>query len=276
MSQKPTALRYHGGKFRLAPWIISHFPAHKTYVEPFGGAAGVLLRKERSYAEVYNDLDGDVVNFFAVIRDPQKREALIEAIALTPYARDEFEADYDHTDDPVERARRLCVRSGMGFGSAATTGQPVGFRIDTARPYGTAQAIWTRFPQTLGIMGDRFGAVLIENRAADIVIRNHDRPDTLFFVDPPYLAETRRMGKSACYRHEMTEAQHAALLAQLTEVKGMVVLSGYRSELYDRALAGWTAFEKDTAASGGRGSVARTETVWLNPACAAALQRRAA
>ena len=85
------ALRYHGAKWRLAPWVIGHMPPHKVYVEPYGGAAGVLLRKPRSYSEVYNDLDGDIVTLFRVLRDPMRREALIEALTLTPYAREEFE-----------------------------------------------------------------------------------------------------------------------------------------------------------------------------------------
>lgn len=95
------ALRYHGGKFRLAPWLMQFFPPHGCYVEPFGGAAGVLLRKPRVYAEVYNDLDAEVVNFFRVLRDPVLRKDLIHACRLTPYARDEFDLAYEPIDDPL-------------------------------------------------------------------------------------------------------------------------------------------------------------------------------
>ena len=115
---KHPALRYHGAKFRIAPWIMNFFPEHQCYVEPFGGAAGVLLQKERSYSEVYNDLDGDICNFFAVLRNPMTRSQLIEQIQLTPYARSEFELAWIKSDDPVERARRTAIRAAMGFGSA--------------------------------------------------------------------------------------------------------------------------------------------------------------
>ena len=104
------ALRYHGGKFRLAPWVIKHFPPHQCYVEPFGGAASVLLLKPRAYAEVYNDLDADIVNFFAVLRDPAARARLVDACRLTPYARQEFEQAYEPNDCAIERARRTAIR----------------------------------------------------------------------------------------------------------------------------------------------------------------------
>ncbi|WP_426106416.1 DNA adenine methylase, partial [Massilia sp. TSP1-1-2] len=124
-------LRYHGGKFRLAQWIMGFFPEHTCYVEPFGGAAGVLIQKERVYAEVYNDLDSEVASFFAILRDPEQRRRLIEAVVFTPYARDEFELAWMPVADPLENARRLCVRAQMGFGSAGATKGTTGFRIDT-------------------------------------------------------------------------------------------------------------------------------------------------
>lgn len=127
------ALRYHGAKFRLAEWVMQFFPAHTCYVEPFGGAAGVLLQKPRAYAEAYNDLDGNVVNFFRVLRDPIQRQQLVDACVLTSYARDEFELSWEPTEEPIERARRLCIRAQMGFGSAGATKGVTGFRIDTKR-----------------------------------------------------------------------------------------------------------------------------------------------
>lgn len=215
-------LRYRGGKFRLAPWVMSFFPQHTCYVEPFGGAAGVLLQKKRSYAEVYNDLDSAVVNFFRVIRDEKTRQALIAALVSTPYARSEFELAWEPTDDPVEEARRLCIRAQMGFGSAGATKGATGFRIDTKREYGTAQHLWALYPDAVAKAGHRLTGVLIENQPAIKVMQKHDAPTTLHFVDPPYMHSTRvlQAGKGGYYRHEMTDDDHADLLDALLELEG--------------------------------------------------------
>lgn len=271
MSITRSALRYHGGKFRLAPWVLQFFPPHGCYVEPFGGAAGVLLRKPRVYAEVYNDLDGDIVNFFRVLRDPGMRADLVEACRLTPYARDEFDLAYEPTDDMRERARRTCVRAAMGFGSAGATKATTGFRTDTRRKYGTAQHNWADYPDSLAAIGERFSGVLIENRDALAVIADHDGPDTLLFVDPPYVHETRSMRNKGGYRHELDDDGHRQLLAALRAVDGMVVLCGYASDLYELELQGWERHETIARISGGRGTSIRTEVVWLNPACSSAL-----
>ena len=151
----------------------------------------MLLQKERSYAEVYNDLDGDIVNFFQVLRDSSSRQKLLDAVMFTPYARAEFETAWEETADPVERARRTAIRAQMGFGSAGATKGETGFRIDTRRAYGTAQHLWAEYPQAIVAAGQRFQGVLIENRPALEVMRQHDAPDTLHFVDPPYLHGTR-------------------------------------------------------------------------------------
>lgn len=261
------AFRYHGGKFRLADWVLRHFPPHEIYVEPFGGAAGVLLQKPRSYAEVYNDLDGDVVNFFRVVRDPILRAQLFEQCALTPYARADFDLAWEPAEAPIERARRLVVRAQMGFGSAGATKGATGFRIDTRRKYGTAQHLWAAFPDGLAAIGDRFSGVLIENRPAIEVMRQHDSADTLHYLDPPYLHSTRVMqaGKAGYYRHEMSETEHSALLDAVLELEGKVVLSGYPSDLYIDRLRTWTRHETRARISAGRGTALRTECIWVSP-----------
>lgn len=266
-------LRYHGAKFRLASWIIGFFPPHACYVEPFGGAAGVLLQKPRAYAEVYNDLDGDVANFFRVLRAPDTRAQLIEAVTLTPYHRDEFELAWEPANDPIESARRLCIRAQMGFGSAGATKSATGFRIDTKREYGTAQQLWAYYPSALADAGQRLTGVLVENRQAIEVMKMHDGPQTLHFVDPPYLHSTRVMsGSERYYRHEMTDEDHLALIQALHELEGMVVLSGYSSDLYASSLVDWETRSTDARIAAGRGAAIRQEVVWLNPACSRALQ----
>lgn len=269
-------LRYHGGKFRIASWIMSFFPAHTCYVEPFGGAAGVLIQKERVYAEVYNDLDRQVADFFAVVRDPLDCQALLRALVLTPYARSEFDLAWEETSDRIESARRLCVRAQMGFGSAGATKGSTGFRIDTKRDYGTAQHLWAQYPAAVAAAGERFAGVLIENRPAVDVMIQHDAPSTLHFVDPPYVHSTRTLKRGGGYRHEMSDAEHDELLDAVLGLEGYVVLSGYRTDLYCRRLQGWKTFQMDARISAGRGSTLRTEVVWLNPACSAALELEAA
>jgi DNA adenine methylase len=267
---KPTrpVLRWHGGKWLLAPWIISHFPAHRIYVEAFGGAASVLLRKDRAYAEYYSDLDGDVVNLFEVLRSPDA-DRLIDLLRLTPFARAEFAGAYEHSDDPIERARRIVVRSFMGFGSAAACGKSTGFRATSDRSGTTPVHDWVNFPETLAAVVDRLRGVVIENRPAMTVMAERDRPDALHYVDPPYVHETRARGNPYCdkgqYRHELSDDDHRELLAFLRELQGMVVLSGYPAPLYDELLPEWRRIERPARADGARD---RTEVLWINPAAA--------
>lgn len=268
---KRPLLRWHGGKWLLAPWIISHFPAHRVYVEPFGGAASVLLRKPRSYAEIYNDLDDDVVNLFRVLRSPQSG-ALVNAVIHTPFARTEFKEAYEETDDAVERARRLIIRSFMGFGSDGHNGaRPTGFRANSNRSGTTPAHDWAGYSDPLEAIIARVEGVVIENRPAIDVMRQSDSIDTLHYVDPPYVHSTRSKTKNSSrknYRHEMDDADHAQLLTFLGELKGMVVLSGYATPQYDEALVGWRRVEKAALADGAR---ERTEVLWINPAASSAL-----
>ena len=267
---KRPLLRWHGGKWRLAPWIISHFPPHRIYVEPFGGAASVLLRKPRCYGEIYNDLDCDVVNLFQTLRSDRAAE-FIEALRLTPFSRVEFERSYRPCDDPVERARRLTVRSYMGFGSDGhNTAVKTGFRANTNRSRTTPAHDWANYPDALAAIVKRLSGVVIENRPGLEVMAQHDSPDTLHYVDPPYMPETRsnKSRKSGeryhAYSHEMDTEDHKSMLKNLRRLAGMVVLSGYNSELYDAALDGWSKIEREALADGAR---KRTEVLWLNPAC---------
>lgn len=257
-------LRYHGGKWKIAPWIIENFPGHRIYTEVFGGGGSVLLRKPRTYGEVYNDLDGEIVNLFRVIRDHDMRRRLVDALELTPFARDEFVGSYEPTDDPVEQARRTVVRSQMGFGSAAASGHSTGFRANSNRSGTTPAHDWANYPKGLAALGDRLTGVVIENKDAAEVIRQHDGMETLHYVDPPYVFSTRKTGNPYCrkgYRHEMTDEQHVQLAAVLHECTGMVVLSGYHSKLYDGLYRDWKRMEKAAHADGARD---RTEVLWFN------------
>jgi len=274
-------LRYHGGKWKLAPWVISHFPPHRVYVEPYGGGASVLMRKNRSYAEVYNDLDGEVVNIFRVLRDAETAEQLREAVSLTPFSRDDFEAVYSsEAKDPVERARCSIVKSFMGFGTGSIhdhrpqgmrtratrwAAAPTGFRNNSYRSGSTPATDWTRYPSQIPLFVERLRGVVIENRDALEVIAQHDAPDTLHYVDPPYIHSTRservRGGRKG-YLHEMTDEDHRQLAGLLHSLSGMVVLSGYPCGLYDEELyPDWKRLERGHRADA---ASLRTEVLWIN------------
>ena len=255
MTVERPIVRYHGGKWMLAPWIVSFFPTHRVYVEPFGGGGSVLLRKPRSYAEVYNDLDGEIVNLFRVARD--RGEELRRALELTPYAREEFVLSYTPSEEPVEQARRTVIRAFMGFGSNSHN-RATGFRSNSNRSGTTPAQDWRHYPDQFGAIIERLRGVVIENRDALDVIRTHDSPAALHYVDPPYLPETRDAGTD--YRHEMTVEDHIRLGEALRSLKGAVVVSGYPSALYNDIFRGWVRVERGAFADG---AAQRTEVLWM-------------
>ncbi len=257
---KRPIVRYHGGKWLLAPWIISHFPDHRVYVEPFGGGGSVLLRKQRSYAEVYNDLDDEIVNVFRVARD--HGACLKELLHLTPFARTEFLEAYEPTDDPVERARRTIIRTFMGFGSDGMSSKhKTGFRANSNRSGTTPAHDWKNYAEVFDLLIERLRGVIIENRDAKQVMETHDQKDALHYVDPPYVFSTRSEKGAGEYKHEMDDDEHRALAAFLSTLKGTVIVSGYPSDLYAGLYEGWHVEEKQALADG---ALARREVLWMN------------
>lgn len=267
-------LRYHGGKWRMAKRLIELFPPHRIYVEPYGGAASCLMQKRRSYAEVYNDLWDEVVNLFRVLREPEAAANLERLLRLTPFARREFEAAYEETPDPVERARRLVIRSFMGHGSGSPNRDyRTGFRNDSNRSGTTPAGDWKNYPNHLRAMTERLHGVCIENRPALQIIEEFDSPQTFFYVDPPYPLSTRPSAatrRNNVYAFEMSDDDHVELGAVLRAVKGMVLVSSYACPLYEQLYGDWKRIEFASFADGAK---PRTEVLWLNPAAAKGMQQ---
>lgn len=262
----------YGGKYHLRKWVIAHFPQHSTYVEPFGGAAHVLLAKPMAKCEVYNDLDDTIVNFWRVIRDAESAELLCQMLEMTPYSRSEFIACRDSIHNlnlsNIERARMFCVLNKQSFASKGDS-----WKYDiSARAANT----WLHLPKSMRQIADRLRGITIENKDACSVIRAFDSPDTLHYCDPPYMASTRTALNT--YKHEMPNADHVNLLKTLLSVSGMVVLSGYNNELYNSMLlpAGWAVTTKSTkvgsAAGRNKGDSSRTECLWLSPSTVSKLR----
>lgn len=279
-------IRWHGGKWKIAKWVASHFPPHDTYVEPFGGGASVLLQKAPAKAECYNDLDATLLQLFRVLQDPAQAERLVRLLAVTPFSRAEFDlanegiggepgwggglAPHSPDLDPVEAARRTIIRSFMGFGSDGTAGlYKTGFRRTITSQKKFPAQEWATYPDALRLTIARLKSVVLEQCDASKLMLELDAPRTLFYVDPPYHPDTRqknrrrRGGGVNVYAHELTEEDHGTLLETLMSLDGMVVLSGYPHPLYDELLDGWQRVERDAYADGGRH---RTECLWLNPA----------
>jgi len=261
---KRSALRYFGGKWALAPWIIENMPEHRVYVEPFGGAASVLLRKPRSKVEVYNDLDEEIVGLFRILQSPDKCRELVRLLKRTPYARREFELAFKATDDPLIRAQRAIIRAYMSFHHTALflPGKKT-FADARHRRGGHCKAFeWRTYPRHLAHVCRRLRCVVIECRDALDVIRAQDTPDALMFVDPPYVHATR--DKAARYRHELDDTQHVELLTLLKGCKSKVLISGYASALYDDLLTGWQRLTRKHYAASAC-TETRTEVLWIKP-----------
>jgi DNA adenine methylase len=253
---------YFGGKMMLASRIIRTFPAHGHYVEPFAGSLAVLLAKAPADHETVNDLDGDLVTFWRVLRD--RPSELERACAFTPHARAEHAAAYDlpETLDEIERARRVWVQLTQGRAGVRTK---TGWR-HYQDPAGSSASMPDYLAGYVGRIApavERLRRVSLECRPALDLVRDYGRHDgALLYVDPPYLGSTRSSGS---YAVEMgKDDEHRELADALLACRASVVLSGYHSPLYDDLYAGWDRIEFDvgTGQSGEWG--ARTEVLWSN------------
>ena len=257
------ALRYQGGKWMLARWIIEHFPAHQRYVEPYAGAFSVGLRKVAAPETVYNDLNPEVVNFFQQLQAVPG--ALMDAIAISPRTAAEFDRCKQPGGTPLERARRFYLRCQMSYASG-------GGRWSGGTSQARLELVQSQTDQHLWAVAARLQGVTIQPPGPALdCLRRYDGPDTLFYVDPPYDHSVRgskdKRHKSIHaqprrqYAHEMTEADHRELAAVLRSLQGAVVLSGYPSELYNELFPDWRRVEKEVRTSSRE---ARIECLWLN------------
>lgn len=254
--------KYPGSKWSIAEWIVGHFPENyrkMVYVEPFAGSCAVFFNKEPSGCEVINDLDGDIVNFFRVLREIP--EELKRAVELTPFSRAEYDLAFESCDDPLERARRFLVIANQGIGSKRATKS--GWQCYLSPNPGGCPVKWSSIidviPQAAArLRGTTTNLVHIENKDAFEIIEKANRPDVLIYADPPYVRKARKSG--ALYKNEMVDEQHVRLLMLLKASKAKVILSGYENNIYDRELQGW---RKDTVPV--RNTVGTAiETIWMN------------
>ncbi|MDE7440052.1 MAG: DNA adenine methylase [Clostridia bacterium] len=254
MSDTTAILKYPGGKWRIADWIISHLPPHKVYLEPFFGSGGVFFKKEPSYLETINDINGDIVNLFKVCRERQ--EELAQALEFTPWARDEYVNCKEITGNEVERARRFLVRHHQSFGT--TNSNLNTWRHSQSYNSPRCAEQWCKLPETVLKICERLKMAQIENKSAFELIESFNNSDTLIYLDPPYL---QRLRKRNMYKFEMTDKEHVELLALIKNSNSKICLSAYDNELYNEALKGWFTAEKKTTAQMGK---IRTEKLYMN------------
>ncbi|HSA47923.1 MAG TPA: DNA adenine methylase [Candidatus Competibacteraceae bacterium] len=227
---------WYGGKFSHLDWLLPLLPICHHYCEPFSGSGAVLLNREPSPIETYNDIDGEVVNFFRVLRDRQ--EELIRVIALTPFSREEYhEAIYGDANQisDVERARRFYIRARQtrtGLAQTASLGRWANCKDTSRAGMSGVVSRWLGGITALDDIAQRLIRVQIENRPAVDLIRLYDSPRTLFYCDPPYLHATR--GDAKAYGFEMDEAQHREFAETVNKCKGMVAVSGYDHPLMEQ------------------------------------------
>ncbi len=264
-SSRRIVFGWYGGKFSHLEWLLPLLPEAHHYCEPFAGSGAVLLNRPPAKVETYNDIDGDAVNFFRVLRD--NPEELSRQIALTPFSREEFwyaVSEPERKISQLERARRFYVRARQartGLAQTATLGRWANCKNTSRAGMSGVISRWVGGIDGLGDIAERLLRVQIENRPALDVIRLYDSPGTLFYCDPPYLHETR--GDSKAYGFEMDEEQHVALAGALRRVQGKAAISGYRCDLMDRLYSGWNRFDADAKHCHSIKQL-RQECVWMN------------
>ncbi len=264
-SGKLIAFGWYGGKFSHLNWLLPLLPDCHHYCEPFGGSAAVLLNRAPSPIETYNDIDGEVVNFFRVLRE--RKDALTEVIGLTPFSREEFFHAVNVGDSAIsdlERARLFYVRARQartGLAQTASLGRWANCKNTSRAGMSGVISRWLGAIEDLPEIAERLLRVQIENRPAIDLIRLYDDRGTLFYCDPPYVHSTR--GDSKAYGFEMTDSEHKALAKTLHRCKGKVAISGYRCDLMDGLYAVWRCLEAPPKNCHSIKKV-RREALWVN------------
>lgn len=257
-------LKWHGGKYYLARQIVALMPPHLHYVEPFAGGLSVLLaKKPEGISEVVNDLNGGLSNFWKVLQSEEQFARFHRILEAVPFSQVEWEDAAEERTDEVDRAVRFFIRCRQSLAGRMDVFAPLS-KTRTRRGMNEQASAWISAVDSLPLVHARLRRVSILNRDALEVIRQEDTPKTLFYLDPPYLAETRTADD--VYTHEMGEKAHVELLGAIRKCKGQVMLSGYPSELYDKELHDWTRreFALPNQAASGKQKRRMIEVVWSN------------
>jgi DNA adenine methylase len=278
-TQVPPPLKWHGGKFYLARRIIALMPPHLTYVEAYGGGLSVLLARDpddprlwlgsdsshRGVSELVNDINGRLIGFWRVLRDEATFDTFRRVVETIPLARPEWEQAHEHEygADAVADAVAFFVNCRQSLAGRQNSFTAI-TRNRTRRHMNGNVSEWLSAVDGLAAVHARLRRVLVENKPALEIIKSEDGPGALFYLDPPYVHQTRAAKK--VYDFEMTERDHRELLDVLRQVQGKVLLSGYRNPLYDERLSGWRRVDFDIAnhASGSGSKRRMTECVWAN------------
>jgi len=270
---------YFGGKSYLVKVILPLIPKHKTYVEVFGGAGNILFAKDPmiSDIEVYNDIDGNLVNFFKVLQDPEKFELFYRKVVFTPHSRQmwkEAKMSYEEGDE-IERAYKFFVSVSQSFSASGSWSYSIS---SSNRHMSQRTSAWVGRIEKLPLWHERIMRVQIENDSFEKIIERYDTPNTFFYLDPPYIHDTRSSNER--YNYEMTNEQHELLVDMLLQISGKAILSGYRHKIYDKLLEnGWSVIEKQVVlwsckAKNGKNRPSRVEAIYLCPKTVAELKER--
>ena len=264
-SRKFIAFGWYGGKFSHLDFLLPYFPADAThFCDVFGGSAAVLLNVGPYPVETYNDIDSELVNFFSTLRD--QHEKLLTAISLTPFSREELARACEPIPGlaPIERARRFYIRARQtrtGLAQTSSAGRWAHCVLTSRAGMSGSVSRWLGSVDGLMDIAMRLRTVQIENAPAIEVIQRYDTPETLFYLDPPYVHTAR--GDTSAYGFEMTDAEHRELAEYLAVIHGRAVISGYRTELYDELFQEWHRIDADEKRASSVGTM-RQESVWMN------------
>jgi len=269
-------IKYYGGKQKLSILLLDYIPEHEVFVEGFGGAANLLIRKGPSVSrlEVYNDINKDVVNLFRVIRNVGLFDEFARRVALMPYSRDEFDRCLkiyrSETWSRLSRTNRATIYFYLLRSSFSAVMTSWSFSV-VGR--GMAPRAYLSAVDLLPELRDRLSAVQFENISFDRLLTTYNSPETFIYLDPPYLGSTR--ANDDVYKHEMTKKDHKKLLGLIRQSESKILLSGYESKLYDKALKDWNREEVEVTAVGSRAgrtrgmpegakAPTRKEVLWFN------------